>query len=52
MVIKDVELEQRKLNKLKIIIIGMTRENLKTKEITKTELRKRISRAIEREVLD
>lgn len=49
---KKIEIDERKLNRLKIIIIGMIRDNLKTKQYTKSQMSNMILQKIEMEVLD
>lgn len=49
---KKIELDQTKINRLKIKIIGIEKENLKTKKYRQFQMEERILKVIEREVLD
>lgn len=46
------ELDEKKLRKLKFLIIALERNNLKTKKYRQYQMEERILKLIEREVLD
>lgn len=48
----NIDLDKTKINRLKIIIIGMVKENLKTKEYSKGQMTDMVKKKIRQEVLD